>query len=317
MSDYNADTINYADISNEKTQKQGRSKASKYGKIAGIATALLFLLVLLISQSVVITHANEYRVIRQFGKIISVRSEPGPSFKVPFLQEQSSISKAVMLYDLPISDVITKDKKTMVADSFVLWKVEDPTKFIQSLNGSMPNAESRIGNIVYNSMKNVISSLQQAEMISGRDSLAIAINQNIGNSLDQYGIRLVAVETKHLDLPSDNKQAVYERMISERNNIAAAYTAEGNSAAKKIRNDTDKIVKIKLSEAQAKADTVIAEGEAEYMKTLSAAYNDPSRADFYSFVRSLDAAKISLTGSDTTLILSKDSPIAQIFNNKD
>ena len=252
-------------------------------------------------------------MVQQFGKIVSVRAEPGLSFKLPFVQTVRVLPKTVLLYDLPISDVITKDKKTMVADSFVLWKVSDPLKFIQTLNGNVDNAEARISTIVYNSMKNVISSLSQTEIISGRDRLAGAIFDSIGDNLDQYGVTLVAVETKHLDLPDDNKNAVYERMISERNNIAAAYQAEGESEATKIRTETDKTISIQISEARANAEKIIAEGEAEYMRILSQAYADQERADFYSFVRSLDAAKVSMKGENKTLVLSKDSPLAQIF----
>ena len=301
-----------------KTVDAMKEMGGKVKKVMGRLLKVLIVLVILfilIFNVLVVTRTNEYSIIQQFGKIVAVRDTAGPSLKAPFIQTVKSIPKTVLLYDLPISDVITKDKKTMVADSFVLWKVSDPTKFIQTLNGNVTNAEARISTIVYNSMKNVISSLSQAEIISGRDELAGAIFANIGSSLDQYGVTLVAVETKHLDLPDDNKNAVYERMISERNNIAASYQAEGESEAKKIRTETDKTISIKVSEAQANAEKVIAEGEAEYMRILSEAYADADRAGFYSFVRSLDAAKASLKGEDNTLILSNDSPIAQIFYN--
>ena len=205
----------------------------------------------------------------------------------------------------------------MVADSFVLWKVSDQLTFIQTLNGNVSNAEARISTIVYNSMKNVISNLSQTEIISGRDTLAQSIFANIGDGLDKYGIELVAVETKRLDLPDDNKQAVYERMISERNNIAASYIAEGESEATKIRTETDKTISIQIAQAEAEAAKIEAEGEAEYMRILSEAYADASRADFYTFVRSLDAAKISMSGDNKTLILTPDSPLAQIFYNAD
>lgn len=282
-----------------------------------VIICLVLILVAFLASTMVITQMNEYTIVQQFGQIVSVRTEPGFSFRIPFLQKVKTIPKTILLYDLPISDVITKDKKTMVADSFVLWKVSDPTKFIQTLSGNVPNAENRISTIVYNSMKNVISSLSQSDIISGRDKLAGAIFDNIGGSLEQYGVELVAMETKHLDLPDDNKNAVYERMISERNNIAASYQAEGESEAKKIRTETDKTISIQVSEAQANAEKIMAEGEAEYMKILSQAYADPERAGFYSFVRSLDAAKLSLKGDNKTLILSKDSPIAQIFYNEE
>ena len=297
----------FVDIALEKTKK-------RFGKLIPLFLVLIVAGVLY-SNSFVVTKPNQYTMIQQFGKVVAVRDEPGLSFKIPFVQNAKTIPNTVLLYDLPISDVITKDKKTMVADSFVLWKVSDPLTFIQTLNGNVSNAEARISTIVYNSMKNVISNLSQTEIISGRDTLAQSIFANIGDGLDKYGIELVAVETKRLDLPDDNKQAVYERMISERNNIAASYQAEGESEATKIRSETDKTISIQIAQAEAQAAKIEAEGEAEYMRILSEAYADESRADFYSFVRSLDAAKLSMSGDNKTLILTPDSPLAQIFYN--
>ncbi len=285
-------------------------------KIAKRIVLVIVLLVLLVTgaSSIVITRENEYSLVRQFGKIDHVMSEAGVSFKIPFIQSVDTLPKQILLYDLPSSDVITSDKKTMICDSYILWYIADPQKFAQTLNSSITNAEGRLDAIVYNSTKNVISSTTQDDVISGRDGeLSEAIMANIGNSLDQYGIQLLSFETKKLDLPGDNKAAVYERMISERDNIAATYTAEGSSEAQIIRNTTDKEVTVLLSEAEKEAAILIAEGEAEYMRILSEAYNDESKQEFYSFVRSLDALKASLKGNNKTVILSPDSPIAQIF----
>ena len=258
-----------------------------------------------------------YSLIRQFGKIDHVVSEAGISFKIPFLQSVDKLPKHTLLYDLPVSDVITSNKKTMICDSYILWHITDPQKFAQTLNSSVSNAENRLDTIVYNSTKNVISSIPQDDVISGRDGeLSAAIMANIGTSLEQYGIELLSFETKQLDLPSDNKAAVYERMISERDNIAATYTAEGNSEAQMIRNSTDMEITVMLSEAEKEAEILIAEGEAEYMRILADAYNDPSKTEFYSFVRSLDALKASLKGDNKTVFLTPDSPIAQIFYTK-
>lgn len=281
-----------------------------------IAFILIFLFIL--SESCfVVTNENEYSLIRQFGKIDHIETKAGISFKIPFIQTVDKLPKEVLLYDLSPSDVITSDKKTMICDSYVLWRISDPRLFAQTLNGSVANAEARLDTSIYNSTKNVISSIKQEEVISGRSgNLSQEIINNIGGNLDQYGIEILAFETKRLDLPSDNKAAVYERMISERDNIAATYTAQGNSEAQIIRNDTDLEVSKTISEAEKEAQITIAEGEAEYMRILSEAYNDESKQDFYSFVRSLDAAKASMTGNNKTLILSKDSPIAQIFYGK-
>ena len=280
-------------------------------EMGGVIVALAVLVGI---SSLVITKENEYKLIRQFGKIDHVQTEAGISLKIPFIQTEATLPKQILLYDLSPSDVITKDKKTMITDSYVLWKIADPIKFAQTLNSSMGNAESRIDTIVYNSIKNVISSWNQEEVISGRDGeLAEAIMKNIGDKFKQYGVEVITIETKQLDLPNDNKEAVYERMISERGNIAATYTAEGAAEAQIIRNTTDKEVSIMISEAQKQAEILKAEGEAEYMKILSDAYKDNSRTGFYSFVRSLDALKESVKGENKTVILDKDSPIAQIF----
>ena len=285
-------------------------------KVFGKAFAVIILViaVFLGLSSLVITKENEYKVIRQFGKIDHVQTEAGISFKIPFLQTESSLPKQILVYDLAPSDVITKDKKTMITDSYVLWQITDPIKFAQTLNSSIGNAEGRIDTVVYNSIKNIIGSWPQEEVISGRDGeLSAAIMNNVGDKFKQYGLEVLAVETKQLDLPNDNKEAVYERMISERGNIAATYTAEGAAEAQKIRNTTDKEVSIILSEANKQAEVLKAEGEAEYMRILSDAYRDSSRTDFYSFVRSLDALKESVKGENKTVILDKNSPIARIF----
>ncbi len=282
-----------------------------------IPIVLLLLVVIVGSSCFVVTNENEYSLIRQFGKIVSVESEAGVTFRIPFIQSVDKLPKEILLYDLSPSDVITSDKKTMICNSYVLWRITDPLKFAQTLNGSITYAEDRLNTIVYNSTKNVISANTQNDVISGRDGeLSDAVVANIGNTLDQYGIELLSFETKQLDLPSDNKAAVYERMISERDNIAATYTAEGSSEAQIIRNATDKEVAVMLSEAEKDAEILVAEGEAEYMRILSEAYADESKQDFYTFVRGLDALKVTMTGDNKTIVLSPDSPIAQIFYGK-
>lgn len=275
------------------------------------------LLIIVLAGSLVVTQANEYTIIRQFGAVVRIIDQPGLSLKTPFVQSASTLPKTEMLYDLAVSDVITSDKKSMVADSFVLWRIDDPLKFIQALSGSVATAESRLDQAVYNSLKTVISSMKQEAVISGRDGeLASAIMENLRktSNFESFGIYVLAIETKQIDLPDENKSAVYERMISERENIAASYAAEGAAQAKEIRNDADKSVEITISAAKAQAEKLKAEGEAEYMRILSAAYDTQEKADFYEFVRALDMARSSLTGKNKTLVVGSDSPIAQIFD---
>lgn len=266
---------------------------------------------------VTVTAQDEYKLIRRFGKVERVISSPGISLKVPFLETAATLPKQTLLYDLSPSDVITRDKKTMICDSYVLWRIEDPLKFAQTLNSSLESGESRINTAVYNATKNAISSMSQDEVITSRDGqLSEIVLNSVKGNMTQYGINLLEFETKQLDLPDDNKEAVYERMISERDNIAATYTAEGNSEAKVIRNTTDKEIAIKISEAEKQAEILKAEGEQEYMKILAQAYGEEERSEFYSFVRSLEALEKSMSGTDKTVLLSSDSPIAQIFNGE-
>ena len=342
----NQSNVEYEHFNNNGTKrKAGKEKKKGKGMLA-----VLFLLVLAVvgANSLVITKENQYKLIRRFGRVERVIATSGLSFKMPFVESVDVIPNQLLLYDLPASDVITSDKKTMIVDSYVLWQVNDPLKFAQTLSGSVSNAERRIDTIVYNATKNTISNMKQDEVIVSRDGkMTITVDQNdtelSGNDLElaeekkevveitslteeimaqiarteeQYGIEIVTVEVKKLDLPDDNKQAVYTRMISERENIAAQYTAEGASQAKMIENTTDREVAIMLSDAEAKAEAIIAEGEAEYMRILSEAYSDPEKTDFYSFVRALDALKESVKGDNKTVILSDDSPIAQIFNGQ-
>ena len=284
----------------------------KIGILIGVSAV-----VVAVGASVTVTQQNEYKLIRQFGKVDRVISSSGISFKIPFIESTQSLPKETLLYDLAASDVITKDKKTMISDSYVLWKISDPLKFAQTLNSSVESGESRINTAVYNATKNAISSMSQDQVITSRDGeLSDMVMEAIGTNMDQYGIELLKFETKQLDLPDDNKEAVYERMISERDNIAATYKAEGNSEAKVIRNKTDKEVAIQISDAKKQAEILEAEGEQEYMKILAQAYGEEDRSEFYSFVRSLDALKTSMKGEDKTVILSVDSPIAQIFEGK-
>ncbi len=285
----------------------------KAGRNVMVILISVFALVIL-GSSMVSTYNDEYKLVLQFGKVVQVIDTPGLSFKIPFIQTTQSIPNYEMIYDLVPSEVNTRDKKVMVTDSFALWSVTDPLKYLSRLGANKANAESRISVVVYNAVKNVISSTDQSDVISGRDGkLAEMITEKIGASLDSYGITVKKVETKMLDLPDSNKEAVYQRMISERQNIAAGYIADGQYESNVIKNSTDRQVSVLISEAKAQAEKIRAEGEAEYMRILSEAYNDESKADYYNYIRSLDALKASLKGANKTVILNENSELARIL----
>ena len=269
-----------------------------------------------VSTSMIHVHENEYILIKQFGKVERIVEDSGLAFKIPFIQQAETLPSNILIYDQAESDVITKDKKTMVIDNYVLWKIKDPLKFIQTVN-TISEAERRIESSIYNAIKNNIGKMNQAEVIEGRNS---TLDENILKAVqpgfEQYGIEIISNEIKRLDLPSENKASVYNRMISERNQIAAEFRAEGEAEAQKIKNETDKQTSIVISNAQANAEKIKAEGESEYMKIIAAAYNNNERKEFYEYIRALDALKISMTGENKTLFLPIDSPLTDIFLGK-
>jgi membrane protease subunit HflC len=281
--------------------------------LAVVIVVLAVVVFLILDSALYVVHQNEYVTVRRFGKIISIASEPGLHFKTPIIDDTQAISGKMIIYDIPESDVITKDKKSMITDTYVIWRVSDPLKYVQTLNALSARADERIEASVYNATKNAISSMTQDEVIEARgEYLTNLITDEANSDMQGYGITIVQAQIKALDLPDDNKQAVYDRMISERNNIAASYTAEGEAEAQKIHNQTDKQVAILKAQAQKDAAVLEAEGEAAYMETLSKAYDTEEKADFYNYIRGLDALKASLVG-DKTIILDKNSELARIL----
>ena len=280
-----------------------------------IAAGILALIVLfLLPFSLYTVQEAQYAAVSQFGKIVKVDETPGLKARVPFIQNVRKVTAKTMLYDVPLSDVITKDKKSMIADCYVLWKVQDASKYIRTLDAVPQRATERIEAAVYNALKNVISGMTQDEIIAARgEKLTKLLTDESNSDIGDYGVTVLTAEIKALDLPDDNKSAVYERMISERENIAASYTAEGDAEAKKIRNAADREAAVLQAEAKKKAAVLTAEGESEYMRILSEAYGTEEKAEFYSFLRGLDALKVSLKGKDKTIILGKDSEIARLL----
>ncbi len=184
--------------------------------------------------------------------------------------------------------------------------------------GTTTVAEERLDAITYNALKTAMGTLAQADIINmndgaERNEIYEGITTTVDAQAKAYGIKVEDVKIKQFDLPDSNLNAVYTRMISERNQMAEKYTADGNYKASVLRNDVDKQVNILVSNAEAEAAKLVAEGEAEYMKRLAAAYDTPEKKDFYEFTLALDALKQSLTGEEKTVILDEDSELAKIL----
>ena len=286
-------------------------------KKTSIAIIVVALIAILLAGSCFTVFENEYACTVRFSKIIGTTADAGLHFKLPFIDSVKYFTKATQLYDIPPSEVLTSDKQNMTVDCYILWSISDPKLFYQRL-GTTGNAEQRLDALTYNELKTVMGTLAQADIVNmedgaKRNDIYNSIATDVDNLARTYGIRVEDVKIKQFDLPESNLNAVYNRMISERNQIAEKYTADGNYEASIIRNDVDKKVNIMVSDAQAEAAKREAEGEQEYMRLLAEAYDSKDKQDFYEFTLALDALKSSLNGSDKTVILDANSDLAKIL----
>ena len=286
----------------------------KKGIIIG---AIVLVVMLVIGSGFYCVAENQYACTFRFSEIVNTVDEAGVHFKVPFIDSVKYFSKATQIYDIPPSEVLTSDKQTMTVDCYILWKISDPQQFYRAL-GTSQKAEERLNAITYTAMKIAMGTLAQADIINmndggERNEIYEGITTTVDKQAATYGITVEDVKIKQFDLPEANLNAVYSRMISERNQMAEKYTADGNYEASIIRNDVDKQVNIMVSNAEAEAAKLIAEGEAEYMRILAKAYNSKDKKAFYEFTLALDALKQSLSGDEKTVILDKDSELAKIL----
>lgn len=282
--------------------------------IAVIAVAALFVA----SDAYYTVNEDEYANTVRFSKTVNTVSESGIYLKIPFIDTVKKFPKKVLLYDMKPSEVLTADSKTMQVDNYVMWRITDPLKFYKTL-GTKAEAETRIDMLTYSAIRIEMGKSSRDNIINQDEHSREQFNNNIlsaaTKATDDYGIEIIDIKIKKLDLPSDNEEAVYRRMISERNKIAEQYRADGNKEAELIRNEVDKKKNILVSDAKAKAEQIKAEGEAEYMRILAEAYNTPEKQAFYDFTRALDAVELSLSGDEVTIILGKDSAIAKAITN--
>ena len=282
-----------------------------------ILTIIAIFVLITAFSSCYCVNENEYAYVIRFSKIERIEKSAGLHFKIPFMDSVKFFPKNIQLYDLAPSDVLTSDSKTMSVDSYVLWKISDPMTFYKTL-GSIPEAQNRLDAATYNALKNIIGTMSQDSIITpsvddGRNDLNVVVHEQVKSSTTDYGIEITDVKIERFDLPTENEEAVYQRMISDRNQTAEKYRAEGSSEATKMKNDVDKQVNIIVSDAKAQAEEIVAEGEKQYIKLLAETFNTVEKENFYIFMRSLDTLKTSLTGEQKTIILGADSELAKIL----
>ena len=284
-----------------------------------IILAVVFVIGLLLVNSLYTVAENEYACVTRFSEIVDITNEAGLHLKVPFIDSVRSFPDMTLIYDIPPSEVLTSDKKNMTVDSYIVWEISDPRTFYRTL-GTTGEAEARLNAVTYNELKNLMGTLEQDDIIntedaSGRNDIYAGLTTDVAEICKTYGINVLDVRIKRFDLAQSNEDAVYARMISDRNQIAEKYTADGNYEASIIRNDVDKQVNILVSNAKAEAARLEAEGEQEYMRLLAEAYNTADKKNFYEFICAIDALKASLSGDEKVVILDRDSRLGQLLMN--
>lgn len=302
-----------------KRTKEAAEKAAKTSKRLLAILVVVGLVIFLLMNTFYTVREGEYVYLTQFGKIVATVEQPGLKVKVPFLQDVNRLEKKLLVYDVSPSEVLTADKKAMIVDSYALWHITDVTGFIRSV-GSIPEFERRLDASCYSVIKNVMGQLQQTQLISdeesNRDSLNDRVTELVKDNLKGYGVAVERVEIRRYDLPPDNLSAVYDRMISERGQMAAQYKAEGEYEASKIRNSSDKEYEVILADAKADADRIRGNAEAAYIETLGEIYQNRDQEQFYKLLLELEALEDSLKGGNKTIILSEDSVLADFLDAK-
>jgi len=266
---------------------------NKTMRIIGIATTVV-LVVLFLSFSIVIVDETQYAVVIRFGEIVKVITKPGLAFKTPFVDTVTKLDRRYTIYDIPPERIITSDKKTLVIDSYIIWRISDPKRFIESMR-SESLALSRLDDIVYSGLRNSLAKYDMDTIVTQEKDFLKEVLSFSASNVKTFGIEIVDVRIKKTDLPVENRNAVFERMKSERQSIAALIRAEGEKEAQRIRSEADKKALIIQSQAQSDAEQIKGTGEASATKIYSQAYSqDPH---FYKLWKTLESYGDIIPGS--------------------
>lgn len=281
----------------------------------GIVILITLLLLFLIFTNIFIVKEGEYKIVRQFGEIKRVISDPGIHIKVPFIQTVTTLPKYQMTLDVEQSEINTKDKKRMIIDNYAIWKIEDPESLIINAR-TMESAEARMEEFVYSVVRSELGQLNYDEIINDENSSRGSLNDRVTKQVnellkkDQYGIVVSDVRIKRTDLPAENEQSVYTRMISERESTAQDYLSQGDAEKNKIMAETDREYQEMISKAKADAEVIRSEGEGEAAQIYNEAFSkDP---EFYRLFRTLESYKKTIN-DQTVIILPSNSPYARLL----
>ncbi|MBF0705237.1 MULTISPECIES: protease modulator HflC [Bacillaceae] len=284
-----------------------------------VKTAILIVLLLImiggLFSTLFVVKEGEYKVIRQFGDVVKIETEPGLKFKVPFIQSVTTLPKYQMLYDVNPEEITTKDKKRMTVDNYAVWSVSDPQDMITNAR-TIENAEAKMGEFIFSVIRSELGQLEYEEIINEEKSNRGSFNDNVRERVnelldrDAYGIQVTDVRMKRTDLPDANEQSVFQRMISERESKAQEYLSQGDADSDRIKAETDKEVDTIIAKADADAEEIRAEGESEAAKIYNKAFSkDP---EFYELYRTLESYKTTLN-DETVIMLPANSPYARLL----
>lgn len=273
--------------------------------------SILIVGVLVLFTSVVTVTQTQQAVVLQFGAVKRTINEPGLDFITPFVQTVRYFDKRILPLESDPEEVITSDRKRIVVDAFARFRISDPVKYLQS----SPNedaARQRLLSLMNSSLRGVLGSQNFSALLSGeRERLMREIRDQMQAGARDLGIDIVDVRIRRADLPVNNQNAVFQRMQAERQQEAEKYRSEGDAEAQRITADADRQATVIRAEATQKSDILRGEGEAERNRILGEAYGrDP---DFFEFYRSLKAYEASMNGSNTTMVVSPDSPFFRYF----
>ena len=275
---------------------------------------LSVLIVFLGLTSVFVVDETEQVVILQFGKPVRTILEPGLNIKVPFpFQEKITFDDRLLEYDSPPEEILSKDKKTLIVDNYVRWKIVKPLQFLKPVQ-AIPTALSRMDDIVYSELRRELGTHDMDEIITtNREALMEVVTRASNNATMDYGIEVLDVRIRRVDLPNENEESIYARMDAERKRQANKFRSEGEEEAQKIRATTDKEKTIILADAYKEAERVRGEGDAKALDVYARSYSaDPK---FYEFVRTLDAYK-KIVDDKTTLVLPSNSRLFKLLMGK-
>jgi len=265
---------------------------------------LIVTILILANLSLFIVDETKQAIVLQFGKPIRSIKEPGLNFKIPFIQNVVFFEDRLLVYDAAPTEIITKDKKTLIVDNYARWKIIDPLKFLQTVR-DLNGAQARLDDIIYSELRVDLGLFDMSEIVSEkREGIMKRVTEISNEKSNTYGIEIVDVRIKRVDLPPENEKFIFDRMRAERERIAKQYRAEGQEESAKIIAETEREKTVILAEAYKTAQTLKGEGEAESVKIYAESFNqDP---EFYKFYRTLEAYRNTFKDK-TTVLLSTDS----------